>query len=65
MFKKLAKMIAAIETTVEFDEACGAIEQAFNREKITWSDHEILFSLLRLIDREALPDIKIHGFKGV
>lgn len=59
MFKKLAKMIAAIETTVEFDEACGAIDRAFGKDKITWADHETLYSLLRFIDREALPDIKL------
>lgn len=46
MFKKLVKMIAEIETVSEFDEACGAIEQAFSRDKITWADHETLYSLL-------------------
>ena len=64
MFKKLIKMIAAIETNVEFDEACGAIDRAFDREKISWDDHETLYSLLRFIDREQLPDIKLHGRKG-
>lgn len=64
MFKKLAKMIAAIETVSEFDEACGSIDRAFDREKITWADHETLYSLLRFIDREQLPDIKLHGRKG-
>lgn len=64
MFKKLVKMIAEIETTVEFDEACGAIDRAFDREKISWDDHETLYTLLRFIDREQLPDIKLHGRKG-
>ena len=64
MFKKLVKMIAEIETVSEFDEACGAIERAFDREKISWDDHETLYTLLRFIDREQLPDIKLHGRKG-
>lgn len=64
MFKKIVQMIATIETVSEFDEACGAIDRAFDREKITWNDHETLYSLLRFIDREALPDIKLHGRKG-
>ena len=58
-FKKLVQLIADIETTVEFDEACGAIDRAFDRCKITPADHEILYRLLRFIDREALPDIKL------
>lgn len=58
-FKKLVQLIADIETTVEFDEACGAIDRAFGKDKITWADHEILYRLLRFIDREALPDIKL------
>jgi hypothetical protein len=59
MFKKLVKMIAEIETVSEFDEACGAIDRAFDRDKITPADHETLYRLLRFIDREALPDIKL------
>lgn len=64
MFKKLVKMIAEIETVSEFDEACGAIEQAFSRDKITPDDYNTLFRLLRFIDREQLPDIKLHIRKG-
>lgn len=60
MFKKIVKQIAEIETRVEFDEACGAIDRAYDREKITWDDHETLYSLLRFIDREKLPDIKLR-----
>lgn len=61
MFKKIVTMIAAIETVSEFDEACGAIDRAFGQDKITWADHETLYSLLRFIDRESLPDIVLHG----
>lgn len=64
MFKKIVKQIAEIETTVEFDAACGAIDAAFQKEKISWDDHETLYGLLRFIDREKLPDIKLHGYKG-
>lgn len=58
-FKKLVQLISEIETTVEFDKACGEINLAFDRDKITPADHETLYRLLRFIDRESLPDIKL------
>lgn len=58
-FKKLVQLIADIETTVEFDEACGEINRAFDRDGILPDEYAILYRLLRFIDREALPDIKL------
>lgn len=46
MFKKLVKMIAEINGTEDFDKACGEIDRAFQSEKITWADHEVLYTLM-------------------
>lgn len=46
MFKKLVRRISEIKSKAEFDEACSEVDNAFQHEKITWSDHEILFEIL-------------------
>lgn len=57
-FKKLVELIA--ETTVGYDRALkweeishieGEIEKSFNADKITWKDHETLYTLLGAICR--------------
>lgn len=58
-FKALVRMITEIETVSEFDEACGEINRAFDRDGILPDEYAILYRLLRFIDREALPDIKL------
>ena len=50
MFKKIVKMIAEANTREEIDAACAAIDKAFQAEKITWTDHEILYALIKKID---------------
>lgn len=50
MFKKIVSAIAAIHTQEDFNAVCGIIDTAYQQEKITWKDHETLYSLI----------IKIH-----
>ena len=56
MFKRIIKQFAQIRTKADFDAACGAIDTAFQQEKISWDDHETLYSITRFIDRDNLPD---------
>lgn len=53
MFKKIVAAIAAIKTQEDFDIACGMINTAFQQEKISWKDHELLYSLISKIRVEA------------
>lgn len=53
MFKKIVAAIAAIDTQEDFDITCGMIDNAFQQEKITWKDHELLYSLISKIHVEA------------
>lgn len=41
------RMLLAV-TDDEWNEICGEIGKLFEKEKITWEDHELLF---RLVDR--------------
>lgn len=50
MFKKLVAQIADIITQDDFDAACGAIDRAFQSEKITWKDYELLYRLLAQVN---------------
>lgn len=56
MFKKIVKQFSEVKTKGDFDAACGAIDTAYQQEKISWNDHEILYGLTALISRDSLPD---------
>ena len=45
MFKKLVYKIAAIKTEGDRSECFAEIDKAFDSDKITWNDHETLYSL--------------------
>ena len=49
MFKKLVAMIATIETMEDFNTVCGCVSDAFQHEKISYKDYELLFDLLKKI----------------
>ena len=49
MFKALVKSIAEISTEEDYSTTCGTIDRAFDQEKISWADHELLYSLLSKI----------------
>ena len=53
MFKKIVAAIAAINTQEDFNIACSMIDNAFQQEKITWKDHELLHSLISKMRVEA------------
>ena len=46
MFKKIVAAITAIQTEEDFNVACGMIDTAFQQEKISWNDHQLLYSLV-------------------
>lgn len=56
MFKKIVEAIAAIKTKSDYSKCCGMIDNAFQNEKLSWSDHETLYSLLRLINYAFLKE---------
>lgn len=45
MYKKLTEMILNAITNEELNEVMGKIDLAFQQEKITWKDHEVLYGL--------------------
>lgn len=45
MYKKLVGMIAEAITNEELNEVMGKIDLAFQQEKITWKDHEVLYKI--------------------
>jgi hypothetical protein len=45
MFKKLVYKIAAIKTEGDRNECFAEIDCMFNRGKINWEDHEVLYKL--------------------
>lgn len=45
MFKKLVYKIAAIKTEGDRNECFAEIDKAFDSDKISWNDHETLYSL--------------------
>ena len=49
MFKKLVVMISTIETQEDFNIVWGAIDTAFQHEKISWNEHQTLFNLIKKI----------------
>lgn len=46
MFKKLVKAITEIRTKDDFNATCGMIDSAFQNEKLSWNDHELLYGLV-------------------
>lgn len=46
MFKRLVKMIVAVNNIEDYSTACGEIDQMFNQGKISWSEHELLYNLI-------------------
>ena len=46
MFKKFVKRIASLNTREQADSLWFEIDIAFQREKITWDDHQTLFVLI-------------------
>ena len=49
MFKKFVKRIAGLTNSDEAMELWGEIDLAYQREKITWDDHQTLFALINKI----------------
>ena len=45
MFKKLVMAIAAIQNENDRDECFGQIDRAFEEERISFKDHELLYGL--------------------
>lgn len=52
MFKKLVYKIAAIKTEGDRDGCFAEIDKAFDNDKITWNDHETLYSLAAVVTAE-------------
>lgn len=52
MFKKLVKMISEIKSEGDCREAWGAIDRAFEDDRITFADHEMLYNLVAMIEVE-------------
>jgi len=46
MFKRLVKMIVAVNNMEDYSTAYGTIDQMFNQGKISWDEHELLYDLL-------------------
>lgn len=53
MFKKIVAAIATINTREDVDNILGMIDIAFQHEKITWKDHEVLFEIVGKLNIEA------------
>ena len=49
MFKKIVSFISTINTPEDIDTAYGMIETAYQHEKISWADHEMLYALVAKI----------------
>lgn len=52
MFKKIVAAIAEINTREDVDNVLGMIDTAFQHEKISWKDHEVLFGIVGKISIE-------------
>ena len=52
MFKKLVKMIAGIKCEADRWEAWAAIDRAFDAERISFEDHELLYNLADMVKVE-------------
>ncbi len=49
MYKKIVAAIADINSQEDFDTVCGMIDTAFQQEKISWKDHEVLYAVVSKI----------------
>lgn len=47
MFKKFVERLANSTSRWEVSEILGEVDMAYQREKIGWKDHEILYALAR------------------
>ena len=52
MFKKLVKMIAGIKVEADRHDAWTEIEKAYQAGKISWDDHETLYTLASMVKVE-------------
>ena len=48
-FKQLVRRVADIRTFVQYNVVCGEVDFAYQKEKISWTDHELLYSLLGMV----------------
>ena len=55
MFKKLVQQIAAIKSVDDRNTCFGAINFAFERNKISWDDHELLYDLAAMVRVSGAP----------
>lgn len=46
MFKKIVALIIAAESVADLDAICFEIDKAFNANKITWKEDELLYDLI-------------------
>lgn len=44
-FKQLVAAISEINSEESRDYVCGEINRSFDREKITWAEHEMLYQI--------------------
>ena len=49
-YKQIVGCIAAITTKEDYNKVCGMIDFSFQKEKISWKDHEVLYAVMRLIN---------------
>ena len=52
MFKRLVYKIAAIKTEGDRNKCFAEIDKAFDSDKISWNDHETLYSLAAVVAAE-------------
>ena len=50
MFNKLVKAIAAIQNENDRDECYWQIDRAFEEERISFEDHELLYGLAGMVE---------------
>lgn len=43
MFKKIVKLISE---GADINEVCGMIDNAYQNEKLSWAEHEMLYALI-------------------
>lgn len=51
-YKQIVGCIAAITTKEDYNTVCGMIDFSFQKEKISWKDHEVLYAVMRHIKVE-------------
>ena len=49
MFKKIVASIAAITVQEDVNAVFGMIETAFQQDKISWKEHEVLYTIVEKI----------------